>query len=87
MLGFDGSCSRMTRSISGMPAYQVLRLNGGLPAGSSYKEHIANRCHCGVDVELIDLGLLGRHVLQRADVAKPVTKVFSVSGGLGAPSR
>ena len=37
-LGFDGSSSRITRSISNMPAFSSsLRLNGGLPANSSYR--------------------------------------------------
>jgi hypothetical protein len=36
-LGFDGSCSRITRSISSTPAFSSsLRVNGGLPASSSY---------------------------------------------------
>ena len=35
-LGFDGSSSRMTRSISSMPAFSSsLRLKGGLPVRSS----------------------------------------------------
>ena len=37
VLGFVGSCSRMTRSISSIPPFSdSLRLNGGLPVKSSY---------------------------------------------------
>jgi hypothetical protein len=38
VLGLVGSCSRITRSISNISAFSSsLRLNGGLPARSSYR--------------------------------------------------
>jgi hypothetical protein len=38
MLGLDGSCSRISRSISSMPAFSSpFLVNGVLPVSSSYK--------------------------------------------------
>ena len=69
VLGFDGSCSRMTRSISSMPAFSSSLLRERRAAGQQFVEQHAQRVDvaAGVDVELVELGLLRAHVLQRAD--------------------
>jgi hypothetical protein len=59
----------MTRSISSMPAFSRSLLRERRASGQQLVQEHAQRVDVAprVDVELIDLGLLGRHVLQRAD--------------------
>ena len=69
VLGFGGSSSRMIRSISSNAAsLQPLALERR-GAGQQLVEQHAQRIDvaAGVDVELVELGLLGAHVLDRAD--------------------
>ena len=69
VLGLGGSSSRMIRSISSNAASCSRLRSSGVDAGQQLVQQHAQRIDvaAGVDVELVQLGLLGAHVLQRAD--------------------
>ena len=69
VLGLVGSSSRIIFNVSSSAwDFSRSRSNGGSPASNSYK-NCTQRIDvaAGVDVQVVELGLLGRHVLQRAD--------------------
>ena len=69
VLGLGGSSSRMIRSTSSNAASRSrFRSKGVEPVKQLIEQH-AERIDvaAGVDVELVELGLLGTHVLDRAD--------------------
>ena len=69
VLGLRGSSSRMIRSISSNAAERRRFSIERRVAGQQFVQQHAQRVDvaAGVDVQLVQLGLFGAHVLERAD--------------------
>ena len=69
VLGRGGSSSRMIRSISSNAAERSRWRSNGVSPVKQFVEQHAQRVDVAarVDVQLVELGLLGAHVLERAD--------------------
>ena len=69
VLGLGGSSSRMIRSVSSKPTVSQLAGVRRCAAGQKFIQQDAQRIDvaAGVDVELVEAGLLGTHVFERAD--------------------